>query len=706
MKFSTRILTCILFLLLLFFMGCSAKKKPQEIQKYSDYEKWRKLAEYTQAHSPTPRKIDKEQYQQQSRQQQIQEAQARAAVPKKKKQPPRRDRRLPTTPVSLQMHEVDVGLLFRTLAKAADVNLILNKSITGTASLNIKNVPWDQVFRGLLNAHGYTYVWMEDIIRVVSIEDIKAQATLREARQEMELKNQEHDIALMTLKTEKANLEPLMTRTVHVDYADPKQLRDNLWEYLKNLKGQNEQKPKNTDEPPKEPEIRGAILVDAHTNSLIIQATPTDMVGLLELMEKLDKPTPQILIEAYIVETTGDTARELGMQWGGLGLNQSTSKNLWAGGPIGTFDSSLFVGEDDATADSPAGSSITHMPIVGNILNFPSSDSAGTSGWQGAALSLMMEKVGNYILYAQLTALQEKGKLNILSKPSITTLDNQRAVIESGREIPFTASNDGENTVQFKKAVLKLEATPHVIDGRYLKIKIITNKDELDFSNSVDGNPVILTKFAETEVVLLDGQTTVIGGLGKQTRSETESGLPGLMDIPVVGNAFKQQGRSSEMEDVLIFITPYILKPRIPEKQAAGTDPLTPANTQTPEGGTDMSEPSVELPAPSVRSEQEIQQQLHSPDPEYRFSLQAGVFGNQQNAKRLLKRLTAKGYSPYIFEVLTSKQKKLYCVRIQNFYNLKSATIAARKFHKKENAVAVVTFYNMLDMIPQEIGRR
>ena len=159
----------------------------------------------------------------------------------------------------------------------------------------------------------------------------------------------------------------------------------------------------------------------------------------------------------------------------------------------------------------------------------------------------------------QLSALQREGKLNILSSPSITTLDNQSALIESGDEVPFQTVENGEVNIEYKKAVLSLEVTPHVIEGNTLKLNILTSKDELDFTRTVSGNPTIITKKAETNVIVYDGQTTVIGGLNKETHNDVESGVPGLKNLPLLGYLFKGSGQTNKMEDVLIFITPHIL---------------------------------------------------------------------------------------------------------------------------------------------------
>ena len=195
-------------------------------------------------------------------------------------------------------------------------------------------------------------------------------------------------------------------------------------------------------------------------------------------------------------------------------------------------------------------------------VNFPISSAAMAAAGGAGTLGVLFGKIGGSLLEVQLSALQSEGKLNILSSPSITTIDNKAAIIESGAEVPFqTVSSDGNIQIEWKKAVLKLEVTPHVIDGKILKMKIITNKDELDFTRTVSGNPTIITKKAETNLILLDGQTTVIGGLSREKTSGSESGVPGLKDIPLLGYLFKGKSKSTEMEEVLIFITPHILVP-------------------------------------------------------------------------------------------------------------------------------------------------
>jgi len=214
-------------------------------------------------------------------------------------------------------------------------------------------------------------------------------------------------------------------------------------------------------------------------------------------------------------------------------------------------------------------------PTTGIASDFPAD--FVTAGGAGFTLGILTEKIGRSLLNFQLSALQAEGKLNILSSPSLTTLDNQMAFTENGEKIPYVATDkDGNREVKFEEAVLRLEIKPHVIDGKNLRMDIVVKKDEVDTSRNVDGNPFIIKKQTETSLIVEDGETIVISGLTRQRRLGSEDGIPGLKDIPLLGYLFKGtnkenlmfKGTNKEnlMEDVLIFITPYILKKRSPDK--------------------------------------------------------------------------------------------------------------------------------------------
>lgn len=373
----------------------------------------------------------------------------------------------------------------------------------------------------------------------------------------MTLADLEHELQLSAivekrkaLDVEARMVEPLSTFVISIDYADAKGLQENLQEFLT----------KDKDGKP-----RGSVRVDEHSNSLIIQAIPDDLAKMTPLIEKIDKPTPQIQIKANIVETTTDVARDLGIQWGGMLRQRAGNRDLFVA-PGGTGGSavppgSLLSGEF-TPAFGPVGLSGQAFSV-----NFPVSGAASEAAGGLGSLGLVYGIIGGNILELQLTFLQNEGKINILSSPSITTLDNQTAFTEHGEKVPFVstsvATGAAVQEVKFEDAVLRLEITPHVIDGKNMKMKIMVKKDEVDLSRTVQGNPFIIKRQTETSLIVQDGETIVISGLSKQRKTDTSSGIPGLKDVPMLGWLFKGASKSQTMEEVLIFITPNILPPQM-----------------------------------------------------------------------------------------------------------------------------------------------
>ena len=494
-----------LFLMFAWIGGCAQEKELKDIQD-PFYEEWRVKAEESKGSSAVePPPIDEKPYEI------ISKEIAEEVQPEIKKP-------LPTRKVSLNMKKIEVAVLLRALAKAADQNIILNEKIIGKIDINIHQAPWDQVFVGILRTQGLSYAWEGDIIRIMTAEDMEADLRNKARSRELKL------------------AQPPLTRIVAVKFSEAQKLKANLEKFV------------TVDKSGKQ---TGSILVDEHTNSLIIQAVENDMERILAVMKKLDRPTPQVLIEAHIVEADKDVARELGIQWGGVLRGKSGNADILVTGP------QTLSGTDSGRT----GVSINEPIDVtsGSVVNLPASP---LGGFDPSTLGVIAANMGNFILSVQLSALQDQGKLNILSSPSITTLDNQTALIESGEDIPFQTVEDGEVKVEYKKAVISLKVIPHVIDGQTLKMYVKVAKDEPNFAQTVLGNPTIVTRNAETNVIQNDGQTIVIGGLSSQTETRTKTGTPFFEDIPGLGYLFKRKSSSNELEELLIFITPHILKPK------------------------------------------------------------------------------------------------------------------------------------------------
>ena len=511
---------------LVFFMGVMGCQKKQTTDPF--FEKWQKMAKSSMGYSPEliSESVDIDQ-----------EPAVQKIEPEVSKK--KIERPLPIMPTTLDVHDTEIRVVLQALAKAAKQNLLINSNIKGTVTVRFIKTPWGQAFSALLKSNALTYTWEGDILRVVSIEDMQKQFAI----EELKAKSEAQDVAIK-------QLEPLQTRIIKVKYADIDAIKDSLVSVMGGRTDAESLGEKATSG--SSGSQMGNVFADKHTNSLIIMARPSDMKMLTSVVIALDRPTKQVHLKAYIVETTKSTGRELGMQWGGQwsGNLKGSSDSVTIGGPVG---------DDDGTTVNLYG---TGSSGTGIASNFPISGITSTGmGAAGMGLNFMLGELGGSILEAQLTALQTSGKLNILSTPSITTMDNQMAFTENGAKVPYVSYDDGDKTVEFEDAVLRLEITPHVIDDTYLKMKVLVKKDEVDFSDQykVDGNPTILKKETNTNIIVRSNETIVISGLSKQTFTDSTSGVPGLGDVPGLGWLFKGNTKSDEMEEILIFITPRIL---------------------------------------------------------------------------------------------------------------------------------------------------
>ena len=489
--------------------GCSGPKKAE---KDAFFDKWHTMSQTATGHSPVfkPKSVE-----------------LPPEVSKSQLPPGVEAKKLPKMMVSLKMRQADVKAVVRSLARIADQNILIKNEIKGEITVDFRGISWDQAFNSILRAQGLTYVWEGDILRVISAEDMDRDMKI-EALTEKRRANE------MASKL----IDQLHIVIVNVDYADVKSMQTNLQEFLT----------KDKDGKP-----RGSVKVDEHSNSLIIHAIRDDLTRMIPIIEKIDKPTPQILIKAHIVETSKETARQLGILWGGSYKAGVGDHNLYLTPGGGS------AGDGTGKATFPA----TGFTGTGMGVYLPSFSGA-TAGSPYGALGLSFGTLAGNIVEVQLNALQTEGVLNILSSPSITTLDNQKAYTENGEKVPVVSTdNEGNRTVRYEDAVLRLEIKPHVIDGTNLKMGIIVKKDEVDTTRTVDNNPFIIKKQTETSLIVRDGETIVISGLTKQNTQKITTGIPALKDVPLLGWLFKGEDKSETMQEVLVFITPKILPPYV-----------------------------------------------------------------------------------------------------------------------------------------------
>ena len=525
------------FILLAAF-ALSACSKDIQVKQDPFFDKWRTLSDQSTGNSPTPRarEFDLNAL--------VAKEEARLADERVRSTA---GRQLPKMKVNLKMRQAEVKAVIRSLAKAANKNILVKNDIKGDITVDFQNTPWDRAFESILNTHGLSYVWEGDVIRVMTEAD---------KEQDLKRKTQESDIR---------RVEPLLNVVVPVDYASPKDLKDNLETFL------TKEKDGKT--------FRGSVKVDSHTNSLIIQAIRDDLTKMIPIIKRLDKPTPQILIKAHIVEATKDAARRLGVQWGGGYTGGLGSRSMWVtpGGTnsAGTAPSNPIGGLYNPLGVGGPGGDVGSYGLSGQGLglNFPGTAITSASGY--GALGLLYGTIGGNILELQLNALQTDGKVNILSSPSITTLDNQKAYTESGERVPYetTTTSGGSTTtnVNWEDAVLRLEITPHVIDDVHLKMSINVKKNEVDLTRTTkSGYPFIIKKQTETNLIVRNEETIVISGLSKQKIAHSDEGLPWVKDVPVLGWIFKGDNKSNSMEELLVFITPKIL-PQYQTAEAKGS---------------------------------------------------------------------------------------------------------------------------------------
>ncbi len=420
--------------------------------------------------------------------------------------------------ISLDFQNANIINILRFITEISGYNIITSDSVKGKVTLRLKNVPWDQALDIILK-NGKLGMQIEgNIIRILPRSEL-----LKEQQDKAQTKQAE-----IEAKKAKERAEPLITEIVRISYADISEMQSNL----ESLKSE-----------------RGSITIDVRTNTLILKDIKLNMEEMKTLIDTLDKRTPQVTIEARIVEINRNYTRELGIQWGGKYNTASGQDYTNIRGAL-TSPSQGSGGVQNLTPGvTPQGNYIVDLP-------------AAISRSTGGGLGMSFGNIGNTkILDIQLSAMESSGKGRILSNPKITTLNNKEAVIESGRRIPYQSVSASGTRTQFVNASISLTVTPHITPDNYIALIIEVTKDEADFANQSAGMPTIMQKKATTEVLVMDGDTTVIGGLYTSRTSSEKSGVPWFNNIPVLGWLFKREkiGKDEDAE-LLVFITPMIVK--------------------------------------------------------------------------------------------------------------------------------------------------
>ena len=413
------------------------------------------------------------------------------------------ERRYTGDPITLNFKDTDLKDLLRLFHIISGYNIILDPSVQGRTTIALRDVPWDQALDIILRNHRLGKVFENNVIRIAPLDVFKNEEALRGEL----LKQKEQSI-------------PTVTSTIPLSYAKAEEIRDVI---LSNLTP------------------RGDVIIDSRTNTLIITDIPEKIEVAKKLILQLDRQTRQVTIEARIVESSTDYMRDLGIQWGfrgesSVGIGNQTNVQ---------FPNNYLV------AGTTDGAGIGNTPFM---VNLPAD--AATSGI-GFSFGNVLD---SFRLDISLTAMETAGKGKILSRPRITTQNNEKAIVSAGEKIPVQVLQDNTVSIQYVDADLRLEVTPQITEAGTIIMDIFVDQSAADFKRTVLGIPTIISRSAETRLLVRDGGTAVIGGIFQIEEAEEESRVPGLGSIPGLGYLFKSKSINQNRRELIIFITPKIIE--------------------------------------------------------------------------------------------------------------------------------------------------
>lgn len=414
--------------------------------------------------------------------------------------------------ISLDLKDAEIQNVLRLLADVSKLNIVAADDVKGKVTIKLRNVPWDQALDIILRSKGLDKTRNGNIIRIAPVEVLRKEEELRIERAKA-----------------RVELEPLSVRLVPVSYAVAAEVKPQVTALLS---------------------PRGKVNIDTRTNVLVVEDIGEVLLKVERLVRTLDTQTPQVLIEARIVEANTSFSRELGIQWGG---NVSASPQFGTSTGL-SFPNSIAIrgGANDLTNNITTG--VLSDPSY--AVNLPATVGAGAGG----ALGFVFGSAGGSALISlRLSAAETSGKVKIISSPKVVTIDNKEARILSGEKVPITVLTANGPTTRFIDANLELGVTPHVTQDGSVLLNIEAKKNELSDREDNLGTPGILTKEAKTEMLVRDGDTAVLGGIYRRRAAENKAYVPFLGQIPVLGWLFKTTSKTDAREELLIFVTPRIV---------------------------------------------------------------------------------------------------------------------------------------------------
>jgi type IV pilus assembly protein PilQ len=419
-------------------------------------------------------------------------------------------------PINFDFEDADLRAVLRVFANESGLNMIIDPQVQGRVNVLLNDVPWDQALDQILRSNKLGYTVEGNILRIAPLSVLADEQA--EQRKLVDAKALAGELRVQTFALSYAKgdaLSPLLTKSVL--------------------------------------SARGQIQVDTRTNTLIIQDLPDRLATAQQLIATLDKPQPQVEVEARVVQTTRDFARALGIQWGFNGRANSAIGNTTGL----AFPNNGSIGGRTNTTQGPTDPRGTVGQDVANAINLPANGAANSA--IGLALGAIN---GAFNLDIALTALETTGKGRILSSPRLTTQNNQTADVRQGVEFAVTtpATANTPSTTQFRQAVLSLQVTPQITAANTVIMNVVLANNTVDFGNAVGGIPSVNTQSANTTVQVDDGATTVIGGIFIRTEATTNNRTPVLYRLPILKWLFQNNSLNESSRELLIFITPRILR--------------------------------------------------------------------------------------------------------------------------------------------------
>ncbi|WP_018982512.1 type IV pilus secretin PilQ [Salinimonas chungwhensis] len=407
-------------------------------------------------------------------------------------------------PISLDFQDVPVRQVLQIIAQVNDFNLVTTDTVTGNVTIQLSGVPWDQALDMILRIKGLDKRLDGNILLVAPSEELAARET-----QQLQSKQKVKELA------------PMQTANITVNYAKAQEMAAILKSEQGGILSE-----------------RGSVSVDERTNTLLVRDTQESIDQARATINALDIPVKQVLIESRMVTVRDNVGEELGVRWGITDRGTDTSVS-------GSLEG----------ADTAAGGV---LPSVNNRLNvnLPVSSAAGRIGFQVASL------VDGTILDLELSALESENKGEIIASPRITVANQREAYIEQGTEIPYVqATSSGATSVEFKKAVLSLQVTPHITPDNRVILDLVVTQDTRGETVSTSTGPAVAidTQEIKTQVLVENGETVVLGGIFQQLSTDDISKVPLFGDLPVVGRLFKKSSQVFQKRELLIFVTPKIV---------------------------------------------------------------------------------------------------------------------------------------------------